>query len=125
MLQYDAFEPIPGVHINGRQTMGENLADLAGLSIAWRAYHLALGDQKAPVGDGFTGDQRFFLSFAQAWRIKVREGALREALLSDEHSPADFRVLGAVRNLNAWYAAFGVQPGDRYYLRPEARVRLW
>jgi putative endopeptidase len=105
--------------------MGENIADLAGLSIAYKAYHIALGGNPAPVLDGFTGDQRFFLGLAQVWQSKFQEGDLRSRILSDPHSPAAFRVIGSTRNIDAWYAAFDVKPGDKYYLPPDQRVKLW
>ena len=123
--QFDTYEPLPGLHIIGRNTLGENIADLAGLTIALKAYHLSLGGKPAPVIDGYTGDQRFFLSFGQIWRTAYRESALRTQVLSNEHSPGQFRVIGATRNIDAWYDAFGAKPGDKYYLPPEQRVHLW
>lgn len=123
--QYSAYEPLPGVHINGDLTMGENIADLGGLNVALDAYHRALGDQPAPVIDGFTGDQRLFLGWAQAWRGKPTADFLRHQVVSDPHSPRFFRVIGPVRNIDAWYSAFGVVPGERYYLDPDRRVRIW
>ena len=123
--QYSAYEPLPGVHINGDLTMGENIADLGGLNIALDAYHRALGDQPAPVIDGFTGDQRLFLGWAQAWRGKPTADFLRHQVVSDPHSPRFFRVIGPARNIDAWYNAFGVVPGERYYLDPDRRVRIW
>ena len=123
--QYDAYEPLPGLHVNGAFTMGENVADNAGIAIALKAYHISLGGKPAPVIDGFTGDQRFYLSFGQIWQAKVRDGALRQQVLSNEHSPPMQRAIGASRNQNEWYAAFGVKPGDKYYLPPEKRVHLW
>jgi putative endopeptidase len=123
--QYDSYEPLPGLHINGKFTLGENIADLAGLTISYKAYHIALGDKKAPLLDGYTGDQRFFLSFGQIWRGKYRDGALRAQVLSNEHSPSQFRGIGATRNLDAWYTAFDVKPGQKYYLAPDQRVHLW
>jgi putative endopeptidase len=125
VAQYDSYEPLPGLHVIGKNTLGENIADLAGLSIALKAYHLSLGGQPAPVLDGFTGDQRFFLGFGQIWQSKYRDNAIRTQTLSNEHSPAPFRVIGATRNVDGWYDAFGVQPGDKYYLPPDQRVRLW
>jgi endothelin-converting enzyme/putative endopeptidase len=101
--QYDAYEPIPGVHIKGQLTLGENLGDLGGL----------------------TGDQRFFIAYGYSWQRKNREGALRAQLLTDEHSPAEYRVNGVVRNMDEWYKAFDVKPGDKMYLPPEKRVRVW
>jgi len=123
--QYDAYEPLPGLHVNGAFTMGENVADNAGIAIALKAYHISLGGKPSPVLDGFTGDQRFYLSFGQIWRGKLRDGALRQQVLSNEHSPPMQRAIGATRNQNEWYAAFGVKPGDKYYLPPEQRVHLW
>jgi predicted metalloendopeptidase len=123
--QYSAFEPLPGLFVNGASTLGENIGDLGGLNMAYHAYRLSLKGQEPPVIDGLTGDQRFFLSWAQVWRAKYREGVLREQVLSDVHSPAYFRVNGAVRNMDAWYNAFGVQPGDKLYLAPDQRVSIW
>lgn len=123
--QFNAFEPLPGLHVKGDATLGENIADLAGLSIAYKAYHIALGGQAAPIRDGFTGDQRFFMGLAQVWQSKFREGEARSRVLSDVHSPAAFRVIGSTRNVDAWYEAFDVKPGDKYYLPPEQRVKLW
>ena len=122
--QYDAYEPIPGQHIQGGLTLGENMADLAGLAVAYDAYHRSLGGKPAPVIGGMTGDQRFYLGYAQVWRNKFREPALRSQLLSDPHSPGPFRT-AEVRNVDAWYAAFGAQPGDALYLAPADRVRVW
>jgi putative endopeptidase len=123
--QYSAYEPVPGAHINGDLTMGENIADLGGLNIALEAYHRSLHGQPAPVIDGFTGDQRVFLGWAQAWRGKSRDDALRKQVVSDPHSPRAFRVIGPMRNIDAWYAAFGVKPGEGNYLAPDQRVRIW
>ena len=124
--QFDAYEPVAGVHISGELTMGENIGDLGGLEAAyaaWRRYVAKHGEP--PVIDGLTGDQRFFIAYAQSWQDKVREGTLRQQLLTDPHSPAEYRVNGIVRNVDAWYAAFNVQPGDRLYLPPEKRVHIW
>lgn len=123
--QYSAYEPIPGEHVNGRLTLGENIADLGGISMAYRAYHRALGGKAAPVLDNFSGDQRFFLSFAQIWRIKVRPAALHEQLVGDPHSPGQYRANGSVPNVDAFYDAFGLKEGDRLYKSPENRVRIW
>jgi putative endopeptidase len=123
--QFASYEPIPGVHINAALTMGENIADLGGLNVALEAYHRSLIGEPAPVIDGFTGEQRFFLGWAQAWRGKPREDFIRHQVVSDPHSPRMFRVLGPVRNIDAWYSAFGVQPQDHYYLDPAQRVRIW
>ena len=123
--QYDGYEPLPGLHVIGKNSLGENIADNAGIAIALKAYHISLNGKPAPVIDGLTGDQRFYLSLGQIWRTKQRDSALRTQTLSDEHSPAEFRVIGPTRNQDEWYAAFGVQPGDKYYLKPEERVHLW
>jgi putative endopeptidase len=123
--QYSSYEPLPGVHINGELTMGENIADLGGLNVALEAYHRSLNGQPAPLIDGFTGDQRFFLGWAQAWRGKPRDDFIRHQVVSDPHSPRMFRVLGPLRNIDAWYDAFGVKAQDHYYLDPAERVRIW
>ena len=123
--QYDSYEPVPGFHINGNLTMGENIADLGGLLAALDAYHASLGGKPAPVLDGLTGDQRFFLAFAQAWKSKARDEALKQQMASNPHSPGHFRAIGPTRNMDAWYAAFDVQPGGKYYLAPADRVRIW
>jgi len=123
--QYSQFEPLPGLRLNGRLSLGENIGDLGGLSVAFEAYRLSLGGQGAPVVDGMTGDQRFFHGWAQVWRTLFREQRLRNQIMTGPHSPAEFRVNGVVRNLDAWYEAFGVQPGDKLYLPPEQRVRIW
>jgi putative endopeptidase len=123
--QYDQFEALPGLNVNGRLTLGENIGDLGGLSVAYEAYHISLHGKKAPVLDGFTGDQRFFLSWAQVWRSLYRDEQLRTLVMSNPHSPPKFRVNGPVRNLDAWYTAFDVGAGDRLYLPPEDRVRIW
>ena len=124
VAQYNAYEPLPGLHINGEQTLGENIADVAGLTAAYEAYHASLGGKEAPVIDGLTGDQRFFLAFAQSWREKTREQALRQQLATDGHSPGSFRA-ETVRNLDAWYPAFNVQAGQKLYLAPDKRVHVW
>jgi putative endopeptidase len=123
--QYSSFEPLPGVHINGDLTMGENIADLGGLTLALDAYHASLHGKPAPVIDGLTGDQRVFLGWAQAWRGKVSDDFIKRQVVSDPHSPRVFRVNGVVRNIDAWYEAFGVKPGDKYYVAPADRVRIW
>ncbi|MFL6761059.1 MAG: M13 family metallopeptidase [Sphingomicrobium sp.] len=124
--QFDQYEPIPGVHIKGRLTLGENLADLGGLETAYAAYRRYVARHgEPPVIDGYTGDQRFFIAYAQAWQGKRREGALRQQLLSNPHSPDKYRVDGIVRNFDPWYKAFNVQPGDKLYLPPEKRVHVW
>ncbi len=122
--QFDAYEPFPGLHIKGRQTLGENIADVAGLAAAHDAYRLSLGGKAAPVVQGLTGDQQFFLSYAQSWREKTREPQLRQQILTDGHTPAAFRPT-TVRNLDAWYPAFQVKPGQTLYLAPADRVKIW
>ncbi len=123
--QYAKFEAAPGAFINPELTMGENIADLAGLEVSLSAYRKSLGGNDAPVIDGLTGDQRFFLAFAQAWRTKQRPDAVKNQVATDPHSPARFRVIGPLRNIDAWYAAFGVNPGDAMYIAPEARAKIW
>jgi putative endopeptidase len=122
--QYSLYEPLPGAKINGRLALGENIADLAGMLVAYDAYKLSLGGKEAPVLEGFTGDQRFFLSHAQIWRQKYRENAMKQQLVTGPHSPGTFRPYVS-RNLDPWYQAFGVQPGQPMYLAPEQRVRVW
>ena len=123
--QYNAFQPLPDTSINGRLTLGENIADLAGLTVAHKAYRASLGSEPAPVINGFSGDQRFFLGYALSWRGHMREQRLREILLTDPHSPGRYRVQGVVRNMPAFHEAFDVQDGDGMYLPPEQRVRVW
>ena len=122
--QYDAYEPLPGVHLKGRQQLGENVGDLGGLAAALEAYHASLGGKPAPVIDGLTGDQRFFLAYAQTHRSIMRDALLRQIIATDPHSPDRFRSYN-VRNIDAWYAAFDVKPGDKLYLAPADRVRIW
>ncbi|GGA34389.1 M13 family metallopeptidase [Dyella nitratireducens] len=122
--QYDQYEALPGLHVSGQQTLGENIADVSGLTAAYAAYHKSLGGKPAPVIDGLTGDQRFFLSFGQAWRSKIRDAALRQRLATDVHAPAQFRAL-TVRNIDGWYDAFDVKPGEKLYLAPDDRVKIW
>ncbi len=123
--QYAAYEPVPGYFIDGRFTLGENIGDVGGVSLAYRAYRMSLDGEEPPVIDGLTGDQRFFLAWAQVWQRKYREDALIQRLTSDPHSPAEFRVNGVVRNFDAWHEAFDVQPEDDLYLPPEERVTIW
>jgi endothelin-converting enzyme/putative endopeptidase len=123
--QYNAFCPLEGACVNGNFTMGENIGDLGGLEMAYTAYKLSLGGQEAPVIDGFTGDQRFFMAHAQVWRAIQRDDALRNQMLTDPHSPAAARGSIPERNMDAWYAAFDVKEGDAQYLAPEDRVRIW
>ena len=124
--QYDQFEPIPGTHVNGKLTLGENIGDLGGVEAAYAAYQRYQAKHgKAPVINGLTGDQRFFLSYAQAWQQKRRDAIANQLLLTDPHSPPYYRVNGIVRNVDAWYTAFNVKPGDKMYLAPEKRVHIW
>jgi putative endopeptidase len=123
--QYDSYEGVPGLHVNGQLTMGENIGDLSGLAISLQAYHYSLNGQPAPVIDGYTGDQRYFLGFAQIWRSKSNEASIRRQVLSNPHSPSHWRVVGPTRNVDGWYDAFNVKPGDKYYLPPDKRVHLW
>ena len=125
VAQYDAYRPLPDLAISGKLTLGENIADLAGIAAAYDAWQGTLGGKAPPTVEGFSGDQQFFLGFAQSWRSKLREPTLRQRLVTDAHSPAEWRV-ATVRNLDAWYAAFGIAPpGHALYLRPEERVRIW
>ena len=123
--QYSSYSPIAGLFVNGQRTLGENISDLCGLAVAYRAYRLSLQGREAPVIDGFTGDQRFFLAFAQAARSVSREQAVRNLLLTDSHAPEAYRVNGVLVNFDPFYAAWNVTPGDKMYLPPERRVRLW
>jgi len=125
--QYEAysFEGLPGVHINGRASMGENIGDLGGVLIALDAYHTSLNGERAKVIDGFTGDQRFFLGWGQVWRTLFRNEALRQQLVSDPHSPGQIRAVNPLRNVDAWYAAWKIDPTQKQYLAPADRVRIW
>ena len=125
VAQYNAFEPLPGKHVNGEFTLGENIGDLGGLTIAHKAYQLSLNGQPAPVIDNLSGDQRFFMGWAQVWARKYREEELSQRLVTDPHSPSEYRCNGIVRNLPEFYAAFDVKEGDALFLRPEERVKIW
>lgn len=124
VAEFNAYEPLPGVHVNGQQTLGENIADVAGLAAAYDAFKLASKDQPLPELDGFSGDQRFFLAFAQAWRQKMRDAALRLQIVTNEHAP-DRERAQTVRNVDSWYSAFNVQPENKLYLAPDSRVKIW
>ena len=122
--QYAAYEPLPGAHVNGELTLGENMADLAGANVAYDAYKISLKGKPAPVLGGYTGDQRFFLGFGQVWQTKARDAAIRQQLTTDPHTPGNWRAY-VVRNLDPWYPAFDVKPGQAYYLAPADRIKVW
>ena len=122
--QYDTYKPFPDLSLNGKQTLAENIADVAGISASYDGYRASLTGKEAPVQDGFSGDQQFFIAFGQDYRAKSREAALRQQVAVDSHSPAEFRA-DTVRNIDAWYAAFDVKPGETLYLAPSERVRIW
>jgi putative endopeptidase len=122
--QFDAYEVLPGLHVSGEQTLGEDIADVSGLTISYLAYHKSLDGKPAPVIDGLSGDQRFFIAFGQDWRSKMRDAALRQRINTDVHAPASVRAQ-TVRNLDAWYPAFNVKPGEKLYLDPKDRVKIW
>jgi predicted metalloendopeptidase len=122
--QFDAYEALPGLHVNGKLTLNENIADVAGLGAAYEAYKASLNGKPAPVVNGLTGDQRFFLAFAQSWATKSRPEILRQIVLTNAHAPEQFRAQ-TVRNLDAWYSAFNVKPGQKLYLAPNQRVKIW
>ena len=123
--QYESIEVLPGEFINGKLTMGENIGDMGGLNLALDGYRASLNGKPAPVLDGVTGDQRVFLSWAQIWRQKIRDEAQRKQIHTDPHSPALARVNGVVRNMDAWYEAFDIKPGDKLFVKPEDRVKIW
>src|ERR1035437_2454985 len=124
VAEYDAYQPFPDLHVNGKQTLDENIADVAGLSAAYDAYRAAYGGKPAPDALGLTGDQRFFVAFGQSWRGKTRPETLRVTVMTDGHSPDEYRA-DTVRNLDAWYAAFNIEPGRKLYLAPDVRVKIW
>jgi putative endopeptidase len=125
VAQYSAFKPIDDQHVNGELTLGENIGDLSGLAVAFKAYQLSLGGKSAPLIDGFTGEQRFFMGWSQVWRRKYRDEELRVRLLTDPHSPSEFRANGVVPNMSEFQRAFDVKPGDKLYRAPEQRVEIW
>jgi endothelin-converting enzyme/putative endopeptidase len=124
VAQYDAYRPFPDLSLNGQQTLPENIADLGGVAATYDGYHAALGYKTAPTIDGFSGDQQFFIAYGQAHHSKSRDAALRRQVMTDEHSPGEYRSL-MVRNLDGWYEAFHVQPEEKLYLAPDDRVRIW
>ena len=125
IAQYSAYEPLPGIFINGELTLGENIGDLSGLAVAWRAWQLSLAGRPAADIDGFSGAERFFIGWAQAWQEKQRAAALQRQLLTDPHSPAEYRAIGVLKNMDAFHDTFGVKPGDGMYQPPADRVRIW
>ena len=122
--QYNAYRPFPDLAVNGKLTISENIADVAGLAAAYDAYRISQGGKEAPAWRGVPGDQQFFIAFAQSWRTKFREAALRQRIVIDGHAPAEYRA-DTVRNLDAWYAAFDVKPGQKLHLAPKDRVKVW
>jgi endothelin-converting enzyme/putative endopeptidase len=122
--QYDTYKPFPDLSLNGKQTLAENIADVAGIAAAYDGYKASLKGQAAPEKDGFSGDQQFFIAFGQNWGSKARDASLRQQVMTDSHSPGEFRA-ATVRNIDAWYAAFDVKPGEKLYLAPQDRVRIW
>src|SRR5262245_25951171 len=123
--EFESYDPLPGLKINGRQTMGENIGDLSGLAVAYRAYQISLQGMDSPVIEDFTGDQRFFMGYAQIWRDKMRDEELRNRLLTDPHSPGMFRAFVPLTNFDGWYQAFNLKLGDKLYRAPEDRVKFW
>jgi predicted metalloendopeptidase len=123
--QYDGYEALPGLQVNGKQTLAENMADLIGLQIAFKAYQNTLRGQASEIMDGRSGEQRFFLSFARSWRAKFRAERAQQLLSSDVHAPFEFRANGPVINLDGFHEAFGTRPGDKLYKAPAERIRLW
>ena len=125
VAQYAAYEPLPGKRINGQLTLGENIADLSGMSIAFKAYQLSLAGKKSPVIDGWTGEQRFFLGWSQVWRRKYRDAEMVRRILTDPHSPSRYRANGPAMNLDAFYEAFEVKSGDALFKPSDQRIRIW
>ena len=122
--QYDTYKPFPDLSVNGRQTLGEDIADVAGIAAAYDGYKAALAGKTAPMQDGFSGDQQFFIAFGQNWGSKTRDAALRQEVMTDPHAPAEYRA-ATVRNIDAWYAAFSVEPGEKLYLAPPERALIY
>ena len=124
VAQYDTYKPFPDLSLNGKQTLAENIADVAGIAAAYDGYRASLAGKAAPKQDDFSGDQQFFIAFAQNWGGKTRDAALRRQVMTDSHSPGRYRA-STVRNIDAWYQAFDVKQGENLYLKPEERVRIW
>ena len=125
VAQYNAFSPLPTLTVNGELTLGENIADLSGLTVAYRAYRLSLQGKEAPVIDGYTGDQRFFIGWAQVWARKYRDDDMRRRILTDPHSPSEYRANGVLVNMPEFEAAFGLKQGDGLYRKPDGRIKIW
>ena len=123
--QYAGYQVFDDLHVNGKLTLGENIGDLSGVTIAYKAYKASLNGKEAPVIDGLTGDQRFFMGYAQIWRSKIVEKSMRNRVATDPHSPGEFRALGSLSNMNEFYKAFDVKEGDAMYIAPEKRVKIW
>jgi predicted metalloendopeptidase len=123
--QFNEFEPLPGLRVNGELTLGENIGDLTGVVMAHRAYQLSLGGKQAPALDGMSGDERFYNGWSQIWRSKQRDDALRQQVMTNPHSPGRYRANGPLRNVAAYYSTFGVKEGDRMFLPPERRIKIW
>jgi endothelin-converting enzyme/putative endopeptidase len=125
ITQYSGYKVFDDLNVNGELTLGENIGDLSGVTIAYKAYKMSLNGQEAPVIDGLTGDQRFFMGFSQIWRVKMKEEAMRNRVATDPHSPGHFRALGALSNMPEFYTTYDVKEGDKMYLAPESRVKIW
>ena len=125
VAQYSNYEVFAGLNVNGELTLGENIGDLSGVTIAYKAYKTSLDGKEAPVIDGLTGDQRFFMGYAQIWRSKIVEKSMRNRVATDPHSPGEFRALGSLSNMPEFYKAFNVKEGDKMYIAPENRVKIW
>jgi len=125
VAQYDGYQVFDDLHVNGELTLGENIGDLSGVTIAYKAYKMSLNGKEAPIIDGLTGDQRFFMGFSQIWRVKMKEEAMRNRVATDPHSPGHFRALGALSNMPEFYQTYDVKEGDKMYIAPESRVKIW
>jgi endothelin-converting enzyme/putative endopeptidase len=125
IAQYNGYQVFDDLHVNGSLTLGENIGDLSGVTIAYKAYKMSLDGKEAPVIDGLTGDQRFFMGFTQIWRVKMKEEAMRNRVATDPHSPGHFRALGALSNMPEFYSTYDVKEGDKMYIEPASRVKIW